>query len=60
MEEIFSELSGSDIFSKFDLSKGYYQVAMDEEDKDATKFITHRGLYRFKVMPFGLVNAPAT
>jgi len=33
---------------------------MREEDKDLTTFVTHRGLFRFKVMPFGLVNAPAT
>ena len=33
---------------------------MEEEDKDLTTFVTHRGLYHFKVMPFGLVNAPAT
>lgn len=31
-----------------------------EADKDLTSFITHRGLFRFTVMPFGLVNAPAT
>ena len=33
---------------------------MNEDDKDVTTFICHRGLFRFNVMPFGLVNAPAT
>jgi len=33
---------------------------MKDEDKDLTTFVTHRGLFRFTVMPFGLVNAPAT
>ena len=33
---------------------------MRESDKYATTFFTHRGLFRFRVMPFGLVNAPAT
>jgi len=33
---------------------------MREKDKDLTTFITHKGLYRFTVMPFGLINAPAT
>ena len=60
MEDIFSELSGSQYFSKFDFSKGYWQVAMKPEDKDLTTFVCHRGLFRFKVMPFGLINAAAT
>jgi len=33
---------------------------MSEKDKDLTTFITHRGMYRFNVMPFGLMNSPAT
>jgi hypothetical protein len=60
IEELFSKLSSDQFFSKFDLSKGYWQVEMEEEDKPITAFITHRGLYQFKMMPFGLVNAPAT
>ena len=60
MQDIFAELSGCQYFSKFDFCKGYWQVPMRNEDKDVTTFVTHRGLFRFKVMPFGLVNAPAT
>ena len=60
MSDIFAELSGILYYSKFDFCTGYWQVPMEEEDKDLTTFVTHRGLYRFKFMPFGLVNAPAT
>ena len=33
---------------------------MKPDDKDLTTFVGHDGLYRFRVMPFGWVNAPAT
>jgi len=59
-EEIFAKLAGHKFFSKFDLTKGYWQVPMREEDKDLTTFVCHQGLFRFTVMPFGLINAPAT
>jgi len=58
-EEMFAKLSG-DRFLKFDLSKGYLQVPVREQDRDFTTFICHRKLVRLRVMPFGLVNAPAT
>ena len=59
-EQIFTKLAGDKYFSKFDLSIGYWQIPMREEDKDYTTFVSHCGLYRFRVMPFGLLNAPAT
>ena len=59
-EQIFSTLNGSKYFTKIDLAKGYWQVPLDEESKQYTAFQTDVGLYQFKVLPFGLVNAPAT
>ena len=60
MQEIFSDLSGSQYFSRFDFCKGYWQVSMRPKDRDVTTFVGPEGLYRFRVMPFGLVNAPVT
>lgn len=59
-DEIFSKLSNDHFFTKIDLSKGYWQVPLTEEAKPMTAFITHDGLYQFKVMAFGLVNSSAT
>lgn len=53
-------LSGSKWFSVLDLRRGYYQIAMAEEDKEKTAFICLLGFYQFERMPQGITEAPAT
>lgn len=60
IETCLDALGGSKFFSTFDLRSGYHQVKMDPADADKTSFVTRRGTFRFKVLPFGLTNAGAT
>ena len=60
-DDIFVKLKDDQFFSSLDLSKGYWQVAMRDEDKEKTAFVApDRGVYQFTRMPFGLVNSAAT
>ena len=58
--EIFAKLAKDRYFTKIDLSKGYWQIPMDEGAKPLTAFITHHGLFQWRTMPFGMVNAGAS
>ena len=53
-------MSGARWFSTLDLASGYWQCEVAEEDQPKTCFTTHIGLYIFKVLSFGLTNAPST
>ena len=59
IDDILALLGKAKYFTSLDLKSGYWQVAMDEKDKEKTAFACHKGLFEFNVMPFGLSNAPA-
>lgn len=58
-DELMSKLSEAKYFSKIDLAKGYWQIPVSDTDKNKLAFITHAGLFQFRVMPFGVMNASA-
>jgi hypothetical protein len=60
MESVLSKLAGHKYISKLDLSKGYWQIPISDNARKLTAFTTPKGLFQFKVMPFGLVNAGAS
>lgn len=60
IDDSLDRLRGAHWFCTLDLHSGFWQVEMDEADKQKTAFVTRNGLFQFSVMPFGLCNSPAT
>eukprot|EP00698_Gefionella_okellyi_P005806 TRINITY_DN1524_c0_g1_i24.p1 TRINITY_DN1524_c0_g1~~TRINITY_DN1524_c0_g1_i24.p1 ORF type:complete len:615 (+),score=67.26 TRINITY_DN1524_c0_g1_i24:1167-3011(+) len=60
IEDVLSKMHGCKWFSTLDLASGFHQFAVRPEDCPKTAFITASGLYEFRVLPFGLINGPAT
>ena len=59
IEDILTSLGEAKRFTSLDLASGYWQIELDESAREKSAFTTHRGLYEFTRMPFGLCNAPA-
>ena len=60
VDECIDAVSGSKIFSTLDLTSGYFQVPVKEEDIPKTAFISKHGLYEFTSTLFGMINSGAT
>ena len=59
IDTCFDALGGARYFLTLGLRQGYWQVENDPESSDKTTFISKKGSFKFKVLPFGLSNAPA-
>ncbi|XP_003366225.1 conserved hypothetical protein [Trichinella spiralis] len=57
-ENLYQALRGGKTFSKLDLSEAYLQVELDEESKRILVINTHKGLYHYNRLPFGVASAP--
>ncbi|KAL6455153.1 hypothetical protein MHYP_G00364060 [Metynnis hypsauchen] len=60
VDESLDFLARGKFLTTLDLAQGYWQVSVEEQSKPKTAFISHCGLFQFRVLPFGLSNAPAT
>lgn len=59
LEDMLQGLEGGQKFSKLDLSHAYHQVELDPEARKFTTINTHRGLFQYARLPFGIASAPA-
>ena len=59
IDDLFSALSGGQAFSKLDLSQVYLQLELDNESKKYLTINTHKGLFQYNRLPFGVSSAPA-
>ena len=60
IDETLDQLQGAKIFSIMDVESAYNQVNVKEVDRYKTAFYTREGIYQWRKMPFGLINAPFT
>ncbi|XP_058457031.1 uncharacterized protein K02A2.6-like [Malaya genurostris] len=58
VDDYIARLGRGTIWSKLDIREAFLQIELAEESRDVTTFMTNRGLFRFKRLPFGLVTAP--
>ena len=61
-QDIFDALgeAKTQYFTSVDMAFAYWQVRSHPESREKAAFITHNGIYEFNVMPYGIMNAPAT
>ena len=59
IDDLLDQLYGCKFFSTLDFASGYWQIKVHADSQEKTAFITPQGLFEFRVMPFGLANAPA-
>lgn len=59
-DDTFDALAGAKVYSALDMQSGYFQLRINDEDVEKTAFKVPGGLYQWRVLPFGLTNAPST
>lgn len=59
IEDLFAGLANGKQFSKIDLNQAYLQMPVDPESKELLTVSTHKGLFRYRRLAFGITSAPA-
>ena len=58
-EDLFATLSGGKKFSKIDLTSAYQQLRLTDDSQNLVTINTHKGLFKYTRLPFGVASAPA-
>ena len=58
IEDLLAKLAGGKQFSKLDMSQAYQQLVLDESSRQYVVINTHKGLFRYSRLPFGVSSAP--
>ena len=58
VDEVLHDLNGGTVFSKLDIKWAFHQVELSEVSRPTTTFVTHKGLFRYKRLMFGVSCAP--
>jgi len=59
IDDLLDKLQGAKVFTALDLLAAYHQVKLLDDEIPRTAFRTPFGLFEWKVMPFGITNAPS-
>ncbi|EGT45549.1 hypothetical protein CAEBREN_25839 [Caenorhabditis brenneri] len=57
-EDIFTIINGGKFFTQIDLAEAYLQIELDDQSKNLLSINTHKGIYQFQRLPFGVKSAP--
>lgn len=60
IDETLARLNRAKIFTKLDIRQAFHRIRMHSESEELTTFRTRYGSYKYRVLPFGLTNGPAT
>ena len=60
IDDVLSLLKSAKYFKSLDIKSGYWQILMDEKEREKTAFsVPGKGLFECNCLPFGFVNAPS-
>ena len=59
IDELFASFASGKVFTTLDLSHAYLQVPLDEESRHYVTINTHKGLFQYTRLPFGVASAPS-